>query len=415
MIIDILRILLTRSMKPLVFTNNTDYKLDINVKELGIYVHIPFCKTLCSFCPYNKVLYNHKLMKEYKNALINEINMMGKVYDKSTRITSVYFGGGTPALMLEELEDILKVLKANFAIEKSIGIELHPSDISEESLKRLRNIGFDMASIGIQSFQDKCLRTLERASINGAEKVRLAKAAGFTTIDVDLIFGIVNQSEEDLRRDFFTAFECGASQVSTYPFIDFSYANNKSKPLDKKEKKQLLTCLERTSKEIACDRTSVWTFGLKKTEKYSSITRDLYIGFGPSAATLLKDVFKVNTFSVEAYIDAVNSGNIPTSLSLRFNERTRALYWAFWNAYTLKMSNKEFSKVFTKNIERVLGVELLIGRALGIIKKAGDDYNLTERGAYIYHLIEQRYTCQYIDKMWGKSSKEAWPKEIKLY
>ncbi|KZL90515.1 radical SAM protein [Clostridium magnum] len=133
--------------------------------------------------------------------------------------------------MLEELSDILTALKSNFNIESNIGIELHPRDIKEETLLKLKNIGFDMVSIGIQSFEEKCLRILGREYINGAEKVKMAAAAGFTTIDVDLIFGIEEQTKEDLKSDFITAFNSGATQVSTYPFIDFSYANNKSKPL----------------------------------------------------------------------------------------------------------------------------------------------------------------------------------------
>lgn len=415
MITDFLRLLFTRSFKPFIFTNKNNYTLNMDVPELGIYVHIPFCTTLCPFCPYNKIKYDKALASLYKDALIKEINMVGSVNKKKNKITSVYFGGGSPALMLEELSDILTALRNNFNIKSNIGIELHPRDVNEKTLLNLKSIGFDMVSIGIQSFEEKSLKVLGREYIKGSEKVKMAATAGFTTIDVDLIFGIEGQTQKDLEKDFITAFESGATQVSTYPFIDFSYANNKSKPLGKKDKKKLLEYLEIVSDKLQCTRTAVWTFGKKDVPKYSSVTRDNFIGFGPSATTLLKDVFKINTFSVVEYINSINNENIPTALTLNFTKRTRALYWLFWNSYTLKINNKNFKKLFNSELEEIFKYELRLGKIMGLISKTEDGYELTEKGTYKYHLVEQAYTHQYIDKTWRIARQEAWPENIKLY
>lgn len=415
MITDLLRLAFTRSFKPFIFTNENNYELNLDVPELGIYVHIPFCNTLCPFCPYNKVQYDKSLAASYKDALIKEINMVGKLNKKAKRISSVYFGGGSPALMSEELSDIMIALRNNFNITSSIGIELHPRDINKDTLINLKSIGFDMVSIGIQSFEEKCLKVLGREYISGTEKVKMAAAAGFNTIDVDLIFGIEGQTKEDLENDFTTAFKSGATQVSTYPFIDFSYANNKSKPLGKKDKKKLLEYLETVSEKLQCTRTAVWTFGKKDIPKYSSVTRDNFIGFGPSATTLLKDLFKVNTFSVEEYIKCLNKGNIPTALTLNFTKRTRSLYWLFWNSYTLKINNDNFKKLFNTDLEDKFKFELRLGILMGLISKTEEGYKLTKKGTYKYHLVEQAYTHQYIDKTWRIARQEAWPDKIKLY
>lgn len=415
MITSILRVLLTRSFKPLMFTDKVDYEIKFDSAEIGLYVHIPFCKTLCSFCPYNRIKYEESMIKPYKDALIDEINMVGRLYKGKKTITSVYFGGGTPALMLNELGEIITALKTNFSISSNIGIELHPSDITKESLFKIRNIGFDMISIGIQSFQSEYLIALGRKYIDGAEKVRLVKEAGFNTIDVDLIFGIANQNEESLRKDFLMAFELGATQISTYPFIDFSYADNIRKPLGKQEKKQLLNSLEKTSVEIGFDRTAVWTFGKRDMTRYSSITRDAFIGFGPSATSLTKDFLKLNTFSVEEYIRCINSGKIPTAMTMKFSQRNRALYWLFWNAYTLKFNNDEFKNLFGVNLEKMFRIELRIAMALGLLNNVKNSYELTKKGTYFYHLLEQRYTNRYIDKSWRVARKNPWPKKIKLY
>lgn len=415
MITSFLRLLFTRSLKPFAFTNKNNPELNMEVPELGIYVHIPFCAAICPFCPYNKIKYDKSLAAAYKDALIKEIYMVGTLNQKKIQITSVYFGGGSPALMLEELPDILSALKNNFNIKSNIGLELHPRDINEKALENLKAMGFDMISIGIQSFNENCLQVLGREYINGAEKVKLAASAGFRTIDVDLIFGIEGQTKESLRKDFITAFKAGATQVSTYPFIDFSYADNKSKPLGKEAKKELLEYLETVSEELNCTRTAVWTFGKKDVPKYSSVTRDNFIGFGPSATTLLRDFFKINTFSVPEYINSINNRILPTALTLNFTKRTRALYWLFWNSYTLKINNNNFKKLFDNDLEEIFGFELKLGSLIGLLRKTESGYELTEKGTYKYHLVEQAYTHQYIDKTWSIARQEAWPSEIKLY
>ena len=140
MITNFLRLLFTRSFKPFIFTNENNYELNMDVPELGIYVHIPFCTTICPFCPYNKVKYDKSLATSYKDALIKEIHMVGSLNKKNNKITSVYFGGGSPALMLEELSDILTALSNNFNIKSNIGLELHPRDVNEETLLNLKKV-----------------------------------------------------------------------------------------------------------------------------------------------------------------------------------------------------------------------------------------------------------------------------------
>ncbi|MGL5616777.1 MAG: coproporphyrinogen-III oxidase family protein [Sarcina sp.] len=414
MISSLVRIFETRSFKPLKFTReNLDY-IDSDLEKLGLYVHIPFCKILCPFCPYYKIPYDKNRVIKYKKALIKEIEAMGKVYG-GKEITSIYFGGGTPALMIDQLPEILDVIKKSFKINCSIGIELHPRDINQQLVEKVKKIGFNMVSIGIQSFDKDSLNTLGREYIEGEKALKLIKKQGFDTIDVDLIFGIKGQTVKSLENDFKIAFANGATQVSTYPFIDFSYADNKSKPLRSRDKKELLEVLDKLSIEMNLERTSVWTFSIKGREKYSSVTRDFYVGFGPSAASLTKSYFKINTFSVEEYIKAIEGEKNPKALTLNFSKRVRALYWGFWNAYSLKLNRKIFKEIFHKEIEEVFSIEIKIAKLLGLVSLKNNDYILTQKGSYIYHLLEQHYTHQYIDKTWNNCSKNPWPEEIKLY
>ncbi len=490
MITSLIRIFAARSIRPFIFSSNCRCELDLNVKNPGLYFHIPFCKDLCSFCPYYKVEYDEVLLKDFIRALIKEIEVAAALsckgeydrgkdikgedvvekYDKekyneenggkskkswgkssSKRdIESIYFGGGSPALAIDYLPQIISTVKDLFNIKGNTGIELHPADINGVLLEKLKDCGFNMLSIGVQSFQDRCISALGRERIDGAGKLKLVKKFNFDVVDVDLIFGIPGQKEEDLVRDFKTAAENGATQISTYPFIEFSYARLKNKPLDRRQKKKMLESLVDTSKKLGYIRTSIWTFSRGDSLQYSSVTRDNFIGFGPSAATLVRDIFKINTFSVKEYIKCLNNndnnvkGNdiekinndnndgakylnnnengsnniknkLPTALSLKFNPRTRALYWLFWSAYKLQIDEKNFYGLFGKKTDNIFKFEFYMAEKLGYIEKNKSGYKLTDRGAYLFHLIEQTYTRQYIDKTWRLALENPWPERIVLY
>ncbi len=411
----LLRIILTRSLKPFVFNGKHKEALEFeDLDSLGLYVHIPFCRSICSFCPYCKEEYNKALALKYKAALLKEIELVCKDTNKKKSVTSLYFGGGTPSLMIEQLSEIIEKLNSFFDIRDGIGVELHPDDINDETLSRLKNIGITMLSVGIQSFNKECLRKIGREYAGFEEKLLLIKKHNFSVVDVDLIFGIPGQNQEILRNDIDTAFRCGATQISTYPFIDFTFANNEYKPLSHKQKKEMLAALNEKCLELGAQRTSVWTFSKKDTAKYSSVTRDTFLGFGVSATTLLKDVFKINTFSINEYINRVSKSSLPTSLTLDFTVRQRAVYYLFWSAYGLQINEANFMKIIGRPLKKIYRFEFFIAEKLGLLTRKDGIYYLTDKAAYIYHYLEQEYTTAYIDKMWNISRKTAFPQKIVL-
>jgi oxygen-independent coproporphyrinogen-3 oxidase len=384
------------------------------MENLGLYVHIPFCNTLCDFCPYFKVKYDETLALKYTNALLKEIDLVCSGQKEKKTVTSLYFGGGTPALILLDLQKIILKLEEYFYIKDGIGVELHPDDICENTLNALKAAGVNMVSIGIQSFDSECLDALGRKNDNFTEKIELVSSAGFSVIDADLIFGIPKQTETGLINDIALAFKYGATQVSAYPFIDFTFANNMYKPMPEKSKKKMLAAIAEYAAMNNIERTSVWTFARKGTKKYSSVTRDSFLGFGASAATLLQDIFKINTFSIPDYIQRVNENHLPTSLTLDFSKRQRACYFLFWACYSMRIDEAAFNEMSGEKLEKLFGVELLFCRMFGLLKKENNGYRLTDRGAYLYHKIEQAYTTAYIDKSWNISRLQAFPEKIIL-
>lgn len=426
------RMWLTRSVKPFLFTNEYDEQLDYEPCEnLGLYVHIPFCKSICTFCPYCKELYSQEKCNNYIDALLQEIHMVGrgravaaeneagteeKVLEqqKKIRVTSLYFGGGTPALAAERLGEVITTLKTYFEITEGIGVELHPANVTKEVLQTLQEAGVTKLSIGIQSFQEKFQRVLGRTAVNAEAMAAVLRQFSFETISMDFIFALPGQAYEDLKRDMELAFSVGANHVAIYPFIDFTFTDSRVPVMGKREKRQLLDDITEYCTKQGYTRTSIWTFAKGENVKYSSMTRDNFLGFGCSATTLLRKQFKINTFSVEEYRKRIAEGKLPTSLTIRFTERQRMVYYLFWTAYSTKVKAADFERFFGVSLKKMYGLELWLAQKMGFITKQGEAYEMTLKGAFYYHYYENFYTLSYIDKMWGIMRKEAFPERIEL-
>ena len=409
------RMWLTRTVRPFTFKNEYDRILPfMECKNLGLYVHIPFCKSICDFCPYCKVRYSADLCDKYIDALIKEIHIVGGQNTEKKTVTSLYFGGGTPALAATRIKEIVDALNEHFIITDGIGLELHPDNVNVETLQILKDAGVTKISIGIQSFCDKYQKILGRKKINTAAMKSALAAVPFETVSMDFIFALPEQTYNDLKSDIDMAFSLGANHIAIYPFIDFTFTKSPVVAMPKKEKRQLLDAITQYCLSKGYLRDSIWTFSSKPNAKYSSMTRDNFLGFGCSATSLFKEQFKINTFNVESYCDRIASNNLATSLTIRFTKRQRMIYWLFWTAYSTKVNIKDFEKFFGVPLKKMYGFELWISKRLGFVKEYNGIYEMTLKGAFYYHHYENFYTLSYIDKMWGIMRKESFPKEIKL-
>lgn len=406
---------LTRSTKPFIFKNEYDQQLSFSCCDnLGLYVHIPFCKNICNFCPYCKVRYSKELCDRYIDTLLHEIHLVGSQHIGKKTATSLYFGGGTPALAANRLGEIIDAVKEHFIITEGIGVELHPDNVVPSVLQSLKDAGVTKISIGIQSFQKKFQNVLGRTSIDVSALKNALSEVPFETVSMDFIFALPTQTYDDLKADIEAAFQNGANHVAIYPFIDFTFTSSTVTAMPKKEKHALLDAITAYCLDKGYTRSSIWTFSSDKQAKYSSMTRDNFLGFGCSATTLLKDQFKINTFSVEEYCKRIDEGKLPTSLTIRFTLRQRMVYYLFWTAYSTRVNTKDFEKFFSVPLKKVYGIELKIAKLLGFIVEENDVYSMTLKGAFYYHYYENFYTLAYIDKMWGIMKREAFPQKIEL-
>lgn len=194
----------------------TKSNYDVNIEQInGIYLHIPFCARKCEYCDFCTYINMEKEYEKYTNYLIKELRMHNKnFYD------TVYFGGGTPSLLPTEL--LKKIIdELDIKSNAEVTLELNPNDMKKEKLKEIRNLGINRLSIGIQSFQDHILTFIGRDH-NGEDAKRVFKEAreiGFDNITIDLMFGIPNQSIEDLKKDLKIIEELKPDNVSIYSLI----------------------------------------------------------------------------------------------------------------------------------------------------------------------------------------------------
>lgn len=414
-ITDLTRMWLTRSTKPFVFTNEFDKQLSFeDCQNLGLYVHIPFCNSICNFCPYCKTVYSEEACSRYIDALIKEIQIVGQQAKEKKTVTTLYFGGGTPALAADHIKEIIEEIKKYFIITEGIGVELHPDNVTVPVLQMLKDAGVTKISIGIQSFGEKYQAILGRKAIDIFSLSNVLQEVSFETVSMDFIFALPEQTFDDLKTDIDIAFQNGANHIAIYPFIDFTFTSSSVRGMSKKEKHRLLDEITNYCLSKGYTRTSIWTFSSEKSARYSSMTRDNFLGFGCSATTLLREQFKINTFSAEEYCHRIDNVELPTSLTLRFSKRQRMVYYLFWTAYSTKVNAADFEHFFGVSLKKMYGLELNIAKLFGLVIKQNGVYSMTLKGAFYYHYYENFYTLSYIDKMWGIMRKEAFPEHIEL-
>ena len=204
------------------------------MKTAGVYLHIPFCRSRCSYCDFATDVYkSSETVERYVNALIKEISTFPGE-DKSQipnpksqiQVDTIYFGGGTPSLLSPaQLEKILKALHKTFAIasidknsEVEITMEMNPATVTPETLGAYKSLGVNRASFGAQTFDDTELKRLGRRHTvrDVRETIELLRAAGFTNVSFDLIAGLPRQTLEDWERNLDEALKLNPEHLSLY-------------------------------------------------------------------------------------------------------------------------------------------------------------------------------------------------------
>ena len=195
----------------------------------GVYLHIPFCKSRCSYCDFATDVYRSSdAVERYVDALCNEIETFATQVGTNSvsgwpneSIETIYFGGGTPSLLNPaQVEAILKTVRNTFAVDASseITMEMNPATVTRESLEKYRDLGVNRASFGVQTFDDTELKRLARGhnAQDARDTFRMLRDAGFENISFDLIAGLPRQTLDDWERNLDEALAMQPEHLSLY-------------------------------------------------------------------------------------------------------------------------------------------------------------------------------------------------------
>jgi oxygen-independent coproporphyrinogen-3 oxidase len=390
---------------------------------LNLYIHLPFCRRLCPYCPYVKEVYHEGTAAAYGKALLTELERLHETWGVTLEVESVYFGGGSPSLTPEIIEKVMAFVGSHFQFKGEAGVEIHPLDALPGVLCSLKDCGITLASLGIQTFNPRLLALLRRGygGETALEACGRVLAAGFESTDIDLLTALPGQSMEEAARDIETAVAAGFHQLSVYPLIPFEYVPlarslaeaGLKMPSARTERKMLKAALNLT-RSAGYRRTSIWSFNKPGSRRYTTVTRDSFMGIGAGAASRIGDLFYLNTFNTEEYIRRMAEGRSAATLSVRLTEADRMAYWLFWRCYDTHIDLEDFRGLFGREMPGQLRAMLTLSAALGITRRGGTSYRLSDTGAYLFHLVEKEYTHAYLEKMWQACLNHAVPREVVL-
>jgi oxygen-independent coproporphyrinogen-3 oxidase len=394
-----------------------------SIAALGLYLHIPFCEQICPYCPYNKEIYSGDLAERYVKAVKKEIDFYSDIVGNKP-ITSFYIGGGTPTTMLDTgLADMIGHIRDVLNVRCDIHLESHPNHLTAGNLNKIKSMGIQHLSVGVEALVDRHLKTLCRPyTVNGVkEAVGRAVSQGFKCVNVDVMFALPGQTYQEIEQTGHDLVALAVDQVAAYPLFRFPYT-----PLGKANKarnhvifqslkrRRMLSILENIFYQAGFERSSAWAFTRRGVPRYCSVTVPLYVGLGASGGSYLKDVFYLNTFSADEYIKALEEGRMPIALSLVLSERMQRAGWLYWRIYETKFTKADYHERFGEDIDRAYGGYLrLLGR-LGFLKDDGERILLSDRGSFWLHACEDIVSIDYISKLWGASRRDLWPEKVIL-
>ena len=377
------------------------------MKEIGIYIHIPFCKRKCFYCDFCSFECNKSMHKEYIKALINEIRAF-KIdskkdaelyYDTNLIVKTLYFGGGTPSYIDEDyIEKIMNELKSKYKFSQDIEatIEVNPGTASYQKIKRYKEIGFNRISIGLQSTNDRLLNLIGRIHSYDEfeETYRIAREVGFKNINVDLMIGLPTQTLEDVKESLNKIIQKNPEHISVYSLI--LEENTKLKEMieskklelpDENLERKMYWLVKNTLEKHRYKQYEISNFskvGYESKHNTDCWKQKEYLAFGLAAHSYIDDVRYSNTCDLSKYIqDNINMHNNKEveeiqDKQIKMNEFV-ILGLRMTNGFSIKDFEKKFGEKFEEKyknqIDKLVKMELIQFKNNNIsLSKKGIDF-----------------------------------------
>lgn len=372
--------------------------------DLEIYVHIPFCVRKCAYCDFLSFSAKDEVKGQYIEALISEINQANSTYDiKDLNVSTIYFGGGTPTILYaDQIDRIMDAIKKQFTIKEDaeITIEVNPGTVDLYKLEKLKKIGFNRLSIGMQSADDTELKMLGRIHDYAEfEKCfEMARKAGFDNVNVDVMMALPNQSVKKLHTTLNKVIELNPEHISSYsliieegtPFYE-KYGKIEGPVVGEEKEREMYHMACRVLKQAGYNQYEISNFSKRGRESRhnSGYWRMVpYIGFGLGASSYFGVTRLKNVSDFNLYLTT------PTTKS-EINELSKKEQMEEFMFLGLRMMqgvyDVDFEEMFSKSIESVYGDVLSKLISEELIENEDGSYRLTRAGIDYGNYVFSRF------------------------
>lgn len=371
-----------------------------------LYMHVPFCERLCPYCSFNRFPFAEDRARPYFQNLRKEMRMLKDLgYD----FESLYVGGGTPTIMIDELCETIDQARDLFSI-KEVSSETNPNHLIPSYLEKLKG-RVQRLSVGVQSFDDGLLKQMDRYDKYGSGDeivARIQEASPyFVSMNADMIFNFPAQTEDILISDIERVVESGASQTTFYPLmaspsVERSLARTVGK-VDYKREQLFYQIID----ELLCggdkplfSHGSAWTFNRLDTAAAADdamideyvVDYEEYPAIGSGGITYLGSNLYVNTFSVRDYNAAIESGRMSIMGKTTFSKRDRMRYRFMMQLFGGRLDKRAWFRDFDCTVEAGLPVEMAFMRISGAFDRDNDDeITLTAKGRYLLVVMMRQF------------------------
>ena len=371
-------------------------------KDLGLYIHIPFCARKCEYCDFLSWSAGEEEREQYVEALLLEIESY-REFAKGYRVSTVFIGGGTPSVLLpKQMERILQKVYEVFELEKrpEITIEINPGTVNEEKLQCYKENGVNRLSMGLQSVNNEKLRLLGRIHTyqDFVGSYELARKVGFDNISLDLISSIPGQTLQDWKKELETATAQKPEHISVYqliieegtPFYE-KYAEHPELLPDEEISREIYLWTGKFLKEAGYEQYEISNYtkpGKESRHNLKYWERGDYLGLGLGAASMVRNIRMSNTKDMKTYLERCTQPKTMRE-DVQFLEEPRQMeeFMFLGLRKTRGVSKKEFRRTFGREMDMVYEKALHKCLENGMLLEHKDRIFLSEEGTLLSNMV----------------------------
>jgi menaquinone C8-methyltransferase len=360
-----------------------------------LYVHIPFCEELCPYCSFNRVAFREDLARPYFEALRKEIIMYKELgYD----FQGLYVGGGTPTVLIDELAETLALIKKIYSVNE-ISVETNPNHLTDANLLILKESGVNRLSVGVQTFNNDLLKSIERYHKYGsgeeiAERIHATQGI-FQTLNIDMIFNFPSQTMAILEKDLANLVDLEVDQITYYPLmISTSTEVAMKRKLGVVDYNRGRSFYEKIIRALSAQYrpSTAWCFSKTQApiDEYV-VNYEEYAGIGSGSIGYLAGSAYANTFDIREYTAKINKGILPIAGKKDFSLKERLRYDFLMKLFGMKLDLDSMARRYGIPIYRHLWPEITFFQMIGALKKRENILSLTKKGQYYWVLMMREF------------------------